>query len=63
MLNYDDLKTTPPEPEPEPVTYCSICGCEIWEGDEFYTIDGAICEDCLNDEYRKIASFEDFKEE
>lgn len=49
---YDEWKTTPPE-EPEPETYCSICGSPLYEGDALYTVDGGICETCLED-YKKI---------
>ena len=49
---YDEWKTTPPE-EPEPETYCSACGSPLYEGDALYTVDGGICEDCLEDSYRK----------
>ena len=48
---YDDWKTTPPEEKP--VTHCSSCGCGLYDGDVIFTIDGGICEDCLNDRYRE----------
>lgn len=48
---YDAQKTTPPD-EPDPVTYCNCCGCGLYEGDVIYTIDGGICEDCMNDRYK-----------
>lgn len=51
---YDAWKTTPPK-EPEPVAYCNQCGEAIYEGDALFTIDGGICEDCLNDSYKTIA--------
>ena len=38
---------------PDPVTYCNGCGCELYEDDVIYDIDGGICEDCMNDRYRK----------
>lgn len=49
-------------PEDAPVTHCAYCGCEIYEGDALYTIDGGICEECLNDNYLKLVSWEDFHE-
>lgn len=49
---YDEWKTTPPQ-EPEPETYCAECGAPLYEGDALYTIDGGVCEDCLEDSYRK----------
>lgn len=43
---YDDWKTTPPD-DPEPASVCDCCGCEVYEGDYIYTIDGErLCEDC-----------------
>lgn len=49
---YDDWKTSPPESKS--VAYCAICGDEMHEGDPLYTIDGGICERCLNDHYREV---------
>ena len=50
---YDEWKTTPPELAP--ATYCDCCGCEVYEGDYIYTIDGErLCEDCLNANYRRV---------
>ena len=49
-------------PEDKAVTHCAYCGCEIFEGDALYTIDGGICEECLNDNYLKLVSLEDFHE-
>ena len=51
---YDVWKTAPPH-DPDPVTYCNICGGPIYEGDALFTIDGGICEDCLNDYYKELA--------
>lgn len=51
--NYDNWKTTPPD-DPEPVMHCAICGEEMYEGDVLYTIDGGICEDCLEDNYKSF---------
>lgn len=51
---YDDWKTTPPD-DPEPASVCDCCGCEVYEGDYIYTIDGErLCEDCLNANYRRV---------
>lgn len=47
---YDRWKTTPPD-EPEPKEHCAKCGKPIYEGDTLYTIEGGICENCLNDNY------------
>lgn len=50
---YDTWKTTPPG-DPDPVEHCVYCGCELYEGDVIYMIDGGICEDCLKEEYRRM---------
>lgn len=52
--NYDEWKTTPPD-DPNPVAHCNHCGALLYEGDLLYTIDGGICERCLNDNYRSFA--------
>lgn len=52
---YDRWKTTPPD-ELEPIAHCAICGEEKYEGDVLYTIDGGICEQCLNDHYREFVT-------
>lgn len=49
---YDTWKTAQPE-EPESETYCAECVAALYEGDALYTIDGEICEACL-EEYKKI---------
>lgn len=54
ISGYDDWKTTPPD-DPDPVTYCNCCGTPLYEGDVLYTVDGGICEDCLEDRYKTIA--------
>ena len=41
------------------VVRCSLCGGELYDGDEFYAVNGAaVCEDCLADfareEYRSF---------
>lgn len=57
IKGYDEWKTTPPEEEP--VEYCSMCGCPMYAGDVLYTIDGGICEECLNDNYRETLDLKD----
>lgn len=53
IKGYDHWKTIPPEQEP--VTYCSSCGVPMYEGEYLYTIDDEkLCEDCLNDMYRRM---------
>ena len=54
----------PPLDPPEDVVFatCDHCGGEIYEGEEYYYIDGQyICEDCLSDFAEKY--FADCKEE
>ena len=50
--SYDGWKTTPPEPKP--LRKCNMCGEDLYEGDVLYTIDGGICEDCLEDHYKSF---------
>lgn len=53
MQGYDEWKTT--IPEPDPVTKCDSCGCDLYEGDYLYTVNGEqLCEECLKDGYRRI---------
>lgn len=54
IKGYDDWKTALPD-EPEPVAKCSCCECNLYEGDYLYMVDGDyLCEDCLNDQYRRM---------
>lgn len=58
ISKYDDWKTSLPD-EPEPIAFCDSCGAELYEGDYLYMINGEkLCEDCLNDEYRRVLSDE-----
>ena len=44
------LSGCPCAPDPTVVHKCAHCGAEIYEGDEYYEIDGvSYCEDCLYD--------------
>ena len=54
LPGYDEWKTTPPE-EAKPKAYCSHCDKDLYEGDALYDINGEYwCEDCLDDEFRRI---------
>ena len=54
ISGYDSWKQCVPD-EPEPVETCTYCGKELFVGDYIYTIDGEkLCEDCLNEEYRRM---------
>lgn len=53
ISGYDEWKTQPGD-EAKPECYCEGCGCALYAGDVLYTIDGGICEDCLNDEYKEV---------
>lgn len=49
---YDDWKTTPPD-DPEPASYCDICGEPLYEGDGITDIDGINwCDNCLKEQRR-----------
>ena len=44
--DYDDWKTTPPEPE-ESNCRCCTCRANLYEDDEYYELDDEIyCEEC-----------------
>lgn len=50
---YDEWKITPPESLP--VARCDNCGCELWEGDWVFEVDGEkLCEDCVKNDYGRI---------
>lgn len=51
--NYDEWKLDSGQ-EAEPECYCNGCGCPLYEGDVLYTLDGGICEDCLDAEYKEV---------
>lgn len=40
--------------ETDPVEYCTQCGEPLSEDDALYTVDGGICEDCLEDQYTRL---------
>lgn len=50
---YDQWKTSLPE-EQKPKEHCAMCGDPIYEGDVLYTVDGGLCENCMEDRYRTI---------
>lgn len=54
IRNYDNWKESLPR-EQEPVMLCDSCGTELYTGDYYFQISTSerICEDCLNDFYRK----------
>lgn len=60
----DRYLTTAPDDDMTPVCVCSICGAEIYEGDDYYEVnDEAFCEDCMVDTFRKTAEFPDYESE
>ena len=48
---YDSWKTTPPEyDEPTSQCKCNNCGEELFEGDEYYELDGEVlCRYCAEE--------------
>lgn len=51
--NYDEWKTS--QPEPKPSAYCDICGEPLYEGDYLTDIDGVKwCDECLRDNRRAV---------
>lgn len=51
--NYDEWKLDSGQ-EVEPECYCNGCGCPLYDGDVLYTLDGGICDDCLDAEYKEV---------
>lgn len=50
QLRYED------ELEERACLHCAICGGSLYEGDPYYEIDDMeICEDCMKDNYRRLA--------
>ncbi len=45
-LGYDGWKEIQKQ-DPEPATYCVQCGVPLYGEDALYTVDGGMCEDCL----------------
>ena len=42
-------------PEYDPVFKCDRCGCDIYEGEDCYLIEGErICSDCIDD-FKRVA--------
>ena len=41
--------------------YCSECGQPIYNGEPYYEINkDIICEDCINDNYKRIMDYDDY---
>ena len=39
--------------------HCAICGTTIWDGEDYFDVDDLIyCEDCMVDEFRKVANYD-----
>jgi hypothetical protein len=39
--------------------HCFFCGGTIWDGDDYFDLGNmVICEDCLNDKYRRVAMYD-----
>ena len=39
--------------------HCAICGTTIWDGEDYFDVDDLIyCEDCMMDEFRKVANYD-----
>ena len=57
LPGYDEWKMTPPD-ESEPKAHCYCCEKPLYEGDVLYTVDGGICEVCLNENYKSFVQEE-----
>lgn len=39
--------------------HCALCGGVIYDGDDYFDLDDMVlCEDCMIDNYRKVASYD-----
>ena len=39
--------------------HCAMCGGTIYDGDDYFDLDDMIlCEDCMIDNYRRVASYD-----
>ena len=45
LPNYDNWKTTPPD-EPD-IVQCARCGDDTYKADSLRTVDGYLCESCM----------------
>lgn len=55
--NFPEAPINPPEDTRAVVYTCTLCDCEILEGDDYYDIEGfgPCCEDCIKDAKRHDA--------
>lgn len=65
LENLDDRTyLEPPDYESRALYKCSYCEGGIYEDEEYYEIIGKIyCKDCLDDNFKKYAYYEEFWEE
>ena len=55
MIPFEDTRE---EPQPVIVTECSNCGQDIFEGEEYYLVDGNnYCENCMEG-FRKVGEID-----
>ncbi len=46
------------DPKEHPVKFCEECGADIYEGDDYYLVDGIVyCPDCIRD-MKRMATYE-----
>ena len=55
---------TPPDNEAIPVLKCFFCEEDVYEGDEYYVLNGFYCcEDCLDIHFKCTAELPDYEAE
>ena len=65
MIQLDDKKhLTLPDNEAVPVLKCFFCEEDVYEGDEYYVLNGFnCCRDCLDIHFKFIAELPDYASE
>ncbi len=65
MIQFDDRKyLTPPDNEAMPVLKCFFCEEDVYEGDEYYVLNGFYCcRDCLDRHFKFIAELPEYAAE
>ena len=58
--NIPERPLDPPEPKAREVYRCAMCGCVIYEGDEYWDIPGygQCCETCIDEAHHYDAEIE-----
>lgn len=64
MYIDDRAYLTPPDNDAVPVLKCSFCEEDVYEGEDYYLLNGFYCcENCLDDHFRFTAELPDLEAE